>query len=117
MFVNLTPHEINVQTPSGKFLTIEPSGYVARAETIEEYTNDVGGIPAITRKLGKPIIPEIPIVHDEVIFYIVSSMVLEASKSYDPDIHENARIIAPDTGKTAIRNENGKIKAITRFVK
>ncbi len=42
-------------------------------------------------------------------FLIVSGMVFAASDRPD--------LIAPDTGKTAIRNEKGHIAAVTRFIR
>jgi len=42
--------------------------------------------------------------------YLVSRMVRDALGSDRPDI------LAPDTGGTAVRNEKGQIKAVTRLI-
>ena len=105
-FLNLTPHEITVRGPNGD-LRIPASGQIARVQTVESDAGTVAGVPAVTRAFGE--IENLPAPREGVAF-IVSSMVLGAVSGRDD-------VVAPDTGPTAVRDEDGKIKAVTRFVK
>lgn len=102
--INLTPHTINVQLDSG-MVSFPPSGTVARVVTEEIENGNYSGIPVISRTLGK--VEGIPEYTGEAI--LVSTMVLEALKG-------RPNTFAPDTGKTAIRDEKGFIVAVTRLV-
>jgi hypothetical protein len=102
--INLTPHSIALQLPSGEVVTFPPSGKVAIVETFEEVVGEAFGVPVIKRTLGEAFgLPE------EGIPCLVSSFVLEASKV-------RAGVYAPDSGNTAVRNEKGHVKAVTRLV-
>ena len=105
--VNLTPHAITLRG-EGAELTIPPSGGVARVLTRETVVGDLIGIPVITRVMGR--VEGLPDQRDGVA-YIVSSMVLEALRGMG-----RRDIYAPDTGPTAIRDEQGRIVAVTRLV-
>lgn len=100
--LNLTPHPITVRTPNGD-ITYAPSGTVARVTTREIPTAPVNGVPVVQRTMGD--VTGIP----AGVPCIVSSMVLAAVPGR-PDVY------APDTGNTAIRDANGHIVAVTRFV-
>lgn len=104
-FVNLTPHTIKIFS-GDTTVEIEPSGIVARVVTEEERVGEINGIPLISRKLGEP--ENIPAPQDGVV-YIVSAMVLNA-------IADRNDVVAPDTGATAIRDDAGRIMAVTRLV-
>ena len=98
--LNLTPHAINI---NGKIY--EPSGVVARVIMEEKVVNTIQGITVISRfATGVEGIPE----EGE---FLVSSMVLDA---LDDVYHMHA--FAPDTGSTAIRDNQGRIVAVTRLV-
>lgn len=107
MFINLTPHPITIRNEYID-ITIEPSGQIARVEMQENTVSFLaaGYIPVIRRTVksvsGLPLDGSSPC--------LVSSMVLAALPK------ETKNVYAPDTGPTAIRDENGQIVAVTRLV-
>lgn len=110
MFVNMTPHPVTIRRPDGSEFTIAPSGVVARVDSSEEVLPALEEIPVIRREwgdiqFGGAIEP------DKI--YIVSSLVLSALQNGNPLAHF---MVAPDTGETAIRDEKGQIRAVTRLV-
>ena len=106
---NLTPHPITLRTPSGNEVTIPPSGEIARVEMVEHTGPPlyISGeyFPAISRK-PKDVIGLPP----EGTPCLVSSIVLSA-------VPGRAYTYAPDTGESAIRDEQGHIVAVTRLVR
>jgi len=107
--INLTPHPIVVRT-DGVDITIPASGQIARVTSRQELTShiDIYGIEIPVQRTTFGQVEGLPdFVPDTV--YIVSSLVLGALKGSRPDV------VAPDTGPTAIRNDNGQIVAVTRF--
>jgi len=108
--INLISHTIKIQLLSTT-LSFEPSGSVARVEMEEAYRSTLDldeGYPVdvITRKTKKIInLPE----PKPGFIYIVSSMVLA-------EVKDRNDVFAPDTGDTAIRDDRGFIKAVTRLV-
>jgi len=104
-FVNLTPHKITIKSKKGD-IEVPPSGTIARVTTIEEVVAEVDGISIIKREFGEVEgLPE----PENGVAYIVSSLVLGAVKG-------RKDVFAPDTGATAIRDEKGQIKAVTRLI-
>jgi hypothetical protein len=105
--INLTPHAIVIQGPDGSRTTIAPSGTVARATALETAAGDHAGVPVVTRAWGavtglgdaRPV--------------LVSSPVLDACRAQGLD---TAGVYAPDTGATAVRDDAGRIVAVTRLV-
>ena len=105
MLKNLTPHAINVYDSDGNRVSIPPSGIVARVTTIESDTDSrVVGVPVIRRSFGDVV--NLP---DDSTPCIVSALVLAA-------VPRRPNTYAPDTGPTAIRDDNGNILGVTRFV-
>lgn len=103
--LNLTPHPIIIRRKDGDVITILTSGTVARVQTKEEVVGELDGIPVVTRTFGAPEgLPE------DGTPCLVSSLVLGACQG-------KAGVYAPDTGPSAIRDENGHILAVTRLVK
>ena len=102
-FVNLTPHDIVVRTPAGVDVVFPASGTVARVRTIETPAGEIGSIPLVEVEMAE--IENLPDPEEGTV-YIVSSMALDPSRE---------DVVAPDTGPTAIRDENGHIVAVTRF--
>lgn len=102
--VNLTPHPISVQV-KGEIITIKPTGTIARVSTSESPAGELEGVPVVKRVMGQ--VSGIP-APESGKFYIVSSMVLDATDRDD--------VLAPDTGNTAGRDKDGKITHVTRFV-
>jgi len=104
--VNLTPHPIRVKIDDETEVVFPPSGTIPRVETIETPSEEIDGIPTVTRKLGQVVgLPD----PQKGVFFLVSSLVFEASDRSD--------LLCPDTGKTCIRDGNGNIIAVTRLIK
>lgn len=118
-FINLTPHEISVDKDAVR-ISIPSTGdcrvavkAVDDGDTLE-ILNEAGmkfKVPLVRNNYGD--IEGLPKQEPDTV-YIVSLIVLNALKTkgrlgYRPDV------VAPDTGKTAIR-EDGKIIAVTQFV-
>ena len=103
--INATPHPIVVRTPEGD-QTFEPSGTLPRVSTIETLTEPIEGLPCVTQSMG-----DIHGLPDAVpgVVYIVSALVFGASDRTD--------LIAPDTGKGAVRDDKGRILGVTRFLR
>lgn len=101
IIVNCTPHPIMA---AGR--TFAPSGIIPRVATIEVPSEDLDGIPCVIQRMGEvERLPE-PVANT---WLIVSAMVFSASDRLD--------LIAPDTGKGAIRDEQGRILGVTRFLR
>ena len=79
MFVNLTPHALNIHTGEG-VITLAPSGEVARVATIETPGLPVGGVPTVVTTYGE--VTGLP-TPTEGVTYIVSGMVASASPRGD----------------------------------
>ena len=110
-FVNCTPHRLSVAISSISegdemhFLTFEPSGVLPRIETVEVDAGHIGAVPTITVTRGK--IENLP-APEKGKTLIVSGMVFAETDRLD--------VVAPDTGKTAIRKD-GRIVAVRRFIR
>jgi len=106
IIINYTPHPIVVRRKSEtEDITFPVCGILARVETVETAAGTVEGIPCVTQTQGAVTgLPE-PVAGTTL---IVSSMVLSASNRDD--------LVAPDTGSTCIRDESGRIQAVTRFI-
>lgn len=106
--INLTPHAIKVQTPSGEVVSFEPAGTVAR---VDQEQVVVGTCPAtgVQIKADKTVgIVGVPAPGTS--RFLVSAMVLaELGPEY------SGWAFAPGTGPKdgAIRNEKGFIEAVT----
>lgn len=130
MFVNLTPHEIAVEVEVmdhdpvqlqnltvingrhfGPFalLRIPPEPVSARVSSVEEVvglSNAGGLIVTVSRHtFGK--IENLPDPKPDTIF-IVSGMVRDA-------LEGRQDVLAPDKGKTAVRNQQGQVTYVTRL--
>ena len=113
--LNLTPHSISIfDEKSNKTLTLPPSGVVARVSTQEEATGFVAveglPVPVVRKTFGK--ISGLP---EDGESCIVSGMVLEALKA-DPQGIDLTTVYAPDTGASAVRDEQGRIQAVVGLV-
>jgi hypothetical protein len=78
-FVNLTPHALNIHTPSS-VVTIAPSGEVARVATVSVEAAPVGGVPTVTTTFGE--VAGLPDPEEGTVF-IVSGMVASAAPRGD----------------------------------
>jgi hypothetical protein len=101
---NCTPHDIMLEA-NGKRTVFPPSGIIPRLVVTEIPGDEVAGFETVATQYGdvEGLPPKQP-----GLTYIVSSMVL--ANCSRPDV------VAPDTGKTAIRKD-GKIEAVTRFTR
>lgn len=105
--INCTPHDVSVKLENGEIITYKPSGSIARVVNTEEYINeDINGIPLIKSVTSEPF--GVPAPQKDTL-YIVATMVLESPTNTRYDL------IAPNTGMTACRDSNGRIKYVTSF--
>lgn len=107
-FVNLNKHDI-VLNYNGEDHVFPPSGQVATVKTQDVSAPDAGGFPCVQTSFGEVQgLPE----PEEGVVYIVNALVLDRCR------HRND-VVAPDTGPSALRfNEGpqkGQVKAVTRF--
>lgn len=107
-FINLTPHEITVVNDNGKkILHLPPGGAVARVAATYEKVGELDGIPLVRTTFGE--IEGLPQPSEGVIF-ITSSVVAQAAA-----YQGRKDVVSPDTGPSALRNEQGQIVAVKRF--
>lgn len=113
--INLTPHEIVIVEQDGSEIVSFPaSGVIARVSVTEKVTGMISfdGIPVdiISSDFGEveglPALSELE-GHER---FLVSSMVLDRLGSEWSGI-----AFAPDTGKSAVRNEKNHIVGVTRL--
>ena len=114
-FLNCTPHTIVLRQADGTDVPFAPCGSVPRVETTEEQV-DFCTVPVMVQKTGEVSgFPDFDLFRGELgtahIMCIVSRMVLDAVKPVT-----GVTFVAPDSGKTAIRNEKGHIVAVTRLI-
>jgi len=109
MIVNLTPHPISLANEAGEVtetIAPHPAG-PARCKTQSVPTGrDVEGVKVFRNTFGN--VEGLP-APTEGFSYIVSSIVLAAVDDSRVDV------VAPDTGPTAVRDENGRILAVRQF--
>ncbi len=110
--INLTPHKITVivedENCNPHVFDFPPSGNVARVSSSQVEVARVDDIPVVKTEFGD--VENLPESKDDTI-YIVSSLVAQAVAGRRDDV------VSPDTGPTAIRDEEGKITAVRRFQK
>ena len=95
-FINLTPHKLNVHTPTG-VVDIEPSGDVARCRVTSTPDGEVGGIPVSLFSFGEVSgLPE----PTTGVFFIVSGMVAS-----HPTVAGRRDVFAPGA---LVRDQEGR---------
>ena len=105
MIKNCTPHPIVVRV-NGIETVFQPCGIIPRVGTIETPAEGIDGLPCATQKLSE--LQGLP--NPEAgVFLLVSALVFGAS--------DRADLIAPDTGKTCIRDNQGRIQAVVRLIR
>lgn len=108
--VNLTPHDIIVRLKNGEEITFPASGEVARVKTVSEDAGEVAGVPVVSQEYDE--IQGLPEPKDGTL-YLVSLVVRQAAQEQG-----RTDIIIPDTSpQGAIRDEQGRIVAVRRFVR
>lgn len=110
MFINLTPHVIRIIDVDRVVHEVSPSGTVARVDTIETEQASVSVDGALfsvkSRTMGE--VSGLPDPNGVSIF-LVSSMVLDA-------LQGRGDVFAPDTGRSAVRDERGLVWAVTGLI-
>lgn len=107
-FINLTPHEITVVNDNGeKILHLSPSGVIARVAATYEKVGELDGIPFVRTTFSE--IEGLPQPTEGVVF-VTSSIVAQAAACQG-----RKDVVSPDTGPSALRNEQGQIVAVKRF--
>jgi exosome complex RNA-binding protein Csl4 len=107
MFVNLTPHTINVVVGDKKH-EFKSEG-IARVSSESKTVGEIDGIPVVDTVLGDIVgMPEPKLG----VVYIVSRMVRDAMVRKGMDRQD---VVCPDTGPTAIRNDKGQVVGVIRF--
>lgn len=106
---NLTPHEIVVysQDRTTVLFTVPSEGIFLRVPTDQKTIGEINGIPVQKVEYGE--VKDLPAPEEDTVF-IVSQMVLSALHGTRTDM------VCPDTGKGAVRDENGRILGTTVFV-
>ena len=102
---NLTPHDIVVYVGNTEHVFAK-SGEVARVSVTDVVIGHEDGIEIVVSEFGEVV--GVPEVGGEQ--FLVSAMVLSALP-----IEYRGQAFAPDTGSTAIRDDMGQIKAVTRL--
>jgi len=101
--VNLTPVAIVIETPSGQRV-LEPSGRVARLNTVQEPDESVDGVECVRTRIREVLgLPEATVG----VVYVVSPLVGQFAHRHD--------VVCPDTGPTAIRDADGKLIAVRQM--
>jgi hypothetical protein len=106
--INLTPHAISVRD-GGNYIDLASQG-TARIEEIEMGGTELpyGTHPVAVCLTGLGLVIGLPEPAADTI-YVVSMPVAQFVGSSRPDV------VSPDTGSTAIRDEQGRIVAVRRF--
>ena len=96
LFVNLTPHALNVRKANGTSIEIPPSGTVARRSAERVVVGDIDGITVYATKFGQ--LEGLPEPSEDTVF-IVSALAAQACA----DRHD---VFVPGE---AIRDEAGRV--------
>lgn len=108
--INLTPHDVVVRLEDGSERVFPATGETARVKTISKDAGEVMGVPLVTQSYDEiQGLPE----PEEGTLYLVSLVVRQAAREQG-----RTDIISPDTSpQGAIRDEQGRIVAVRRFVR
>lgn len=111
-FINLTPHAVTIYKSDGTVIEIPPKGEPLRLAESDIPFGEVEGIPIIKREFSLPTLAEE--LYDPNNIVIVSLPTLLALKDLNP--RPTALVVAPDTGKGAVRDEAGRIVGTTALI-
>ena len=102
---NLTPHDIVVYVGNTEHVFVK-SGEVARVSVTDVVIGHKDGIEIVVSEFGEVVgVPEVG--GEE---FLVSAMVLSALP-----VEYSGQAFAPDTGASAIRNNDGQVVGVTRL--
>jgi len=110
--INLTPHDVVIRVDGGMDVSIPASGDVARVAQVSTYAFNVqvGPVPVPVYSTTYGNVDGLPRDDNGVpLPCIVSGMVLDALPAGTLNVY------APDTGPTAVRDDRGRIVAVTRL--
>jgi hypothetical protein len=107
LLVNLTPHTITVILDGGDRLEIPPSGIVSRVNTAARFAESIGPIAVVRTEFTE--VSGLPEPRAGVV-YIGSSLTAQYAARLG-----RRDVTAPDTGPTAVRDEEGRIVAVRRL--
>jgi len=106
--INLTAHPIHIADADGRVIrTLEPSGHVARVAVEQREVGVIDGVPVVESVFGE--VEGLPEPQDGVVYIVSTPTMLAARKMGRTDV------VSPDTGPTAVRDEEGRIVAVRRF--
>jgi len=106
--VNCTPHSITIADKDGNVIrTIEPSGHIARVAVEQREVGTVDGIPVVESVFGQ--VEGLPDPEPGVVYIVSTPTMLAARQMGRTDV------VSPDTGPSAVRDEQGRIVAVRRF--
>lgn len=108
--INLTPHDVVIRLDDGTEKAFPAIGEMARVNTTAEVVEEVDGIPIVSQSFGEiEGLPE----KEKGTLYIVSLVTRQAAQELG-----RTDVISPDTSPAgAIRDEQGRIVAVRRFVR
>ncbi|OYD08560.1 hypothetical protein [Paludifilum halophilum] len=107
--INLTPHDLTVQHEDGTRTTFEKAETPARVATSQEKVDEVNGIEIVSQEFGE--IEGLPEPQEGVV-YLVSFIVRTAAQK-----EGRTDVLSPDTSNDVIRDKDGQIEAVRRFVR
>jgi len=110
--LNATPHPIDVVLEEGGRITLPPSGVVLRLVEEDEPQGEVAGVPLRRRQFKLPQLPPELADADIVVVSLPFLMGMAASGL----LPSRPLFVAPDTGRDAIRDEQGRIIAVRAFI-
>lgn len=94
--INLTPHALKVYgKPYAEFITIPPSGIVARVDTVDEPDGEIDEIPVVRTQFGA--VSGLPDPKPDVVL-VVSRLVLNAATDRD-DLVAPGALVRDDAGR------------------
>ena len=118
VFVNLTPHVVNIYTQNKHVISIPPSGIVARVETEERVIGLINDIPVVKTFygdiVGLPDYPEPNAIY--IVSYVVAQAILDSKTLRD---RFKGHILVPNTSPSkygAVRDSKGKIMGVKSLV-
>jgi hypothetical protein len=111
-YINTTPHTISVMLDN-QILEIPTSGHVTRAQFERYQDGEIDGIPIWAHVAAPQHIigwPPVAAYDAAETVIITSTLVAQLVNAY-----RGVRVVAPDTGVTAMRDERGQIVAVRAF--
>lgn len=111
-FVNLTPHPVVVYKENGEVLEIPPEGVPFRLKEEDQVIETVDGIPVTGRRYSISELPPAFYDSDNIVIVSLPVLLLLALLAEEPP----ALVVAPDTGKGAVRDEKGNIVGTKGFI-